>query len=94
MKINSIAQPSVTPFSIDNTKSKSDFGTFLKESIHKLNDLEAASQNMDELLATGEIENIHEVMIAAQKAEIAVQFTVEVKNKVLDAYREIMRLQL
>lgn len=94
MKINSIAQPSVTPFSIDNTKSKSDFGTFLKESIHKLNKLEAVSQHMDELLATGEIENIHDVMIAAQKAEIAVQFTVEVKNKVLDAYREIMRLQL
>lgn len=94
MKINNIAIPSNIQSNIENTKSKLDFGTFLKESIHKLNDLEMTSQQMDDLLATGEIENIHDVMIAAQKADIAVQFTIEVKNKVLDAYREIMRLQL
>ena len=70
------------------------FKEFLVNSIEKLNQYEKTSNEMGLLLATGEIDNIQDVMIANQKAEITLQFAIEVKNQILDAYREIMRIQL
>jgi len=45
-------------------------------------------------LVLGESHNVHEVIIAAEKAELALQLTNKFRNKVLDAYNEIMRMQL
>jgi flagellar hook-basal body complex protein FliE len=59
--------------------------------------VDAADKNaniMAEKLATGEVENIHEVFVASQKAELTLNMAIEVKNKVVEAYKEIMRLQL
>lgn len=77
--------------SLDNTVSFSDF---LKDSIEKVNTLEKDVMEYDLKIATGEIENLHEAMIAAQKADVALQLTMQIRNKVLDAYREIMRMQI
>ncbi|MGB3261796.1 flagellar hook-basal body complex protein FliE, partial [Paenisporosarcina sp.] len=45
-------------------------------------------------LVTGEVKDIHEVMIASQKASLSLQLTVQVRNKVVEAYQEVMRMQL
>ena len=45
-------------------------------------------------VATGESNNISEVMIAAEKADIALKLMMSVRNKMIDAYQEIMRMQL
>ena len=45
-------------------------------------------------LATGEIEDISQVTIAAEKAAINLQLAIQVRNKALDAYQEIMRMQM
>lgn len=45
-------------------------------------------------LALGKTDNIHSVMIAQEKASVALQFTLEVRNKVLDAYNQIMRMPM
>ncbi len=96
MNIRSITNSSMDDIlqPLDQQKKHTDFGAFLKQSIEQLNQYELQSQKMDTLMSIDEIDNLHEVMIAAQKSEIALQFAVEVKNKVLDAYKEIMRLQL
>ncbi|QXM06153.1 flagellar hook-basal body complex protein FliE [Crassaminicella indica] len=94
MKINNITNPSINALNITQKKDHKDFSAFLKDSLKKVNDYELESQRINTLAAMGEIDNIHEVMIAAEKSKIALQFTVEVKNKVLDAYKEIMRLQV
>lgn len=96
MKISNIYNPELLNANIDKKKSipDSDFKSFLLESIEKLNAYETKAQEMGFKLATGEVDNIHEVMIASQKAEIALQFSIEVKNKVMDAYKEIMRMQV
>jgi flagellar hook-basal body complex protein FliE len=44
-------------------------------------------------LATGEVADLHNVMIASQKAEIALQFTVQVRNLLIQAYNELGRLR-
>ncbi len=70
------------------------FKNYLVDAIHKVNDLEQNANEYSIKLASGELDNIHEAMIASQKAEIASQFMIEIRNKVLDAYKEIMRMQI
>jgi flagellar hook-basal body complex protein FliE len=59
--------------------------------------VKAAQNESDKLtgqLVTGEVQDVHEVMIAAQKASLSLQMTVQVRNKVVEAYQEVMRMQL
>jgi len=49
---------------------------------------------MTDDFAQGKISNIHEVIIEAEKASIALRLTVEVRNRIVEAYREIMRMQI
>ena len=46
------------------------------------------------MLVNGEIDQLHDVMIAAQKASLSMSLAVEVQSKVIDAYNEIMRMQI
>lgn len=96
MKISSIYNPELLKPSIDEKKITNDntFKDILMSSIDKLNTYENEANKMGEMLAVGEVENLHDVMIASQKAEIALQFATEVRNKVMDAYKEIMRMQI
>lgn len=74
--------------------AQADFSQVLKSSIENMNNLEVISDQKTEALINGEIEDLHEVMIAAQKASITVEATVQVQKKVIDAYNEIMRMQV
>ncbi|MEA1976202.1 MAG: flagellar hook-basal body complex protein FliE [Bacillota bacterium] len=87
--------------SIDKLSTKTDngidqvnFSEMLNDAINKVNDEQIKADNMGELLAAGEVENVHEVMIAAQKAELTLNLAIEIKSKVMDAYKEIMRMQI
>lgn len=73
---------------------KIDFKEFLLESLEKVNADQNEAEAMDKALILGEVDNIHEVMVASQKAELSLSFAIEVKNKILDAYKEIMRIQM
>lgn len=78
----------------DQNVKKVDFKELLINSLEKVNQDQLYADEMDTKLVTGEVDNIHEVMIASQKAEVSLTFAVEVRNKILDAYKEIMRLQM
>jgi flagellar hook-basal body complex protein FliE len=81
----------------DNSGSKKvekPFADFLKDKLEEVNSLQKNSEAMTASFAAGETDNIHDVMIAAEKAKIAVNLTTAVQNKVIDAYNEIMRLQV
>ncbi|UQD51704.1 flagellar hook-basal body complex protein FliE [Bacillus methanolicus] len=70
------------------------FATVLKEQIDKMNEAQNQSDLMTEKLARGENVDLHQVMIAAQKASITLQATIEIRNKVIEAYQEVMRMQV
>ncbi|MEO2076748.1 MAG: flagellar hook-basal body complex protein FliE [Bacillus sp. (in: firmicutes)] len=74
--------------------SSSSFSSALGEALQSANDTVLASENMAEKIATGEIKNIHDVTIAAQKAQIALQLTTQVRDKVVESYQEMMRMQI
>ncbi len=78
------------------TKQNDDaaFNDYLNEAMNKVNDLQIDAENYKKLLATGELDNLHDLTIAAEKANIGLQFITGIRNKVIEAYREIMRMQI
>ncbi|MFZ5352087.1 MAG: flagellar hook-basal body complex protein FliE [Bacillota bacterium] len=75
----------------DNNNAVS-FSDFLNSAIKQVNNLQIESEKLNEAFALGKTDNIHQVMIAAEKADLALQFTMQIRNKLLDAYQEIMRM--
>lgn len=79
----------------DKTLKKApDFAEILKEAFDKVNQVQKNAEQMASDFALGKISNIHEVIIEAEKATIALRLTTEVRNRIVEAYREIMRMQL
>jgi len=70
------------------------FSDYLKQALNSTNDLLIQSQNLSDAFAAGETDNIHQVMLMAEKADIAFQFTMQIRNKIMDAYSEIMRMTI
>ena len=74
--------------------SSTNFSDILGEALNKVNDLQIESQAATDSFLSGETDNIHNVMITASKANLALQMTIQVRNKVMDAYNEIMNMQI
>lgn len=70
------------------------FGDFLADSLGKVNSLQQEANVAMEKLASGESENLQDTLLAVEKAEIAFKMMNQVRTKVLDAYREIMKMQI
>jgi flagellar hook-basal body complex protein FliE len=70
------------------------FGDFLMNSLLKVNELQKEANSAIELLATGQSQNLHDTMIKVEEAEIAFKSMNQIRMKVLDAYREVMKLQI
>lgn len=79
--------------SVQGSKSTG-FQNFLTDALGKLNNLEQTTQADSVALATGQTDNLHQVMIDTQKAELSLQFATQIRNKAVDAYNEIMRISL
>ena len=77
------APDSVTPFK-----------DLLENSIQRVNEMQQAAEKAKIDLATGGTENIGEALAQVRKAELAFQQLVEIRNKLVDSYQEIMRMQV
>ena len=69
------------------------FGQWLNKSIESVNQLQQEGDSAAMGLLTGENKDIHGTMIAMQKASISMNLMMEVRNKVINAYEEIKRMQ-
>nr|WP_246056082.1 flagellar hook-basal body complex protein FliE [Alteribacter natronophilus] len=70
------------------------FSSWLNGAIGDVNQKQIDSQDMTAKLVRGENVDLHNVMITSQKAGIALQTTVEVRDKAIEAYQEMMRMQV
>ncbi len=82
----------------DNTSSSKDagpsFADTLKEAVNNVNQLSLDADRKAQELSTGKTDDIAGVMMAAEKADIALRAMVQVRNKIIDAYQEIMKMQV
>ncbi len=70
------------------------FGDFLLESVSKVNNLQEEANVAMEQLASGKSKNLHETLLAVEKADIAFRTMNQVRTKVISAYQEIMKMQV
>ena len=99
MAIQSIGTNSIlNNLNISNTTEEKTNGTsfsnVLSDAISKVNDSEVNANNKIESLIKGEDVEMHEVMLAVQESVLSLQALIEVRNKTVEAYQEISKLQL
>jgi flagellar hook-basal body complex protein FliE len=70
------------------------FMASLKDAIAKVNEAQVQADGSVQALMTGQTTNLHETMIALEKADVSFQLMLQVRNKIVGAYEEIMRMQL
>lgn len=87
--IQALNTKKTTPF-----EAQKSFTSFLKDSINSVNKAQVQSDELTNKMANGENVDLHTVMIASQKANITLSATLEIRNKVVEAYQEIMRMNI
>jgi len=75
-------------------KTASSFSDVLKESIDKVSELQKEANQQTESLVKTQGQDIHNTMIAVEKADLSFQLMMQIRNKIINAYEEIMRLQV
>jgi len=73
---------------------RQDFSELVKDFAKDVNDLQFQAGHAIDMLATGQAADIHQVMVAVEEAGIARDLLLEIRNKVLEGYQELMRMQV
>ncbi len=96
--INGLPATQLTPTNSPDTsivsQTKAGFGEVLSSTIDSTNNSQIASDNAITSLQSGDAKHLHEVMIAVEQADISLRMLVQMRNKALTAYEEIMRMQI
>nr|WP_300733566.1 flagellar hook-basal body complex protein FliE [uncultured Desulfovibrio sp.] len=70
-----------------------DFAETLSNSLNRVNELQTEKANAIDAFASGRNQNVHELMITMQKSSMAMKLTTAVRGKVLEAYKELTKMQ-
>ena len=79
---------------VTSANAQQQFADALKEAIANVNEQQNTSDMMTQKLISGGDVDLYEVMVAAQKASITLNTTIEIRNKAVEAYQEIMRMSV
>ena len=97
MNISSITD-SISSLSLNGNKvapnSDKSFQNMLKDAITEVNDEQVQGYNAMEGIATGKVTNLQQAVQKVEEAELSMKLALEVKNKAINAYKEIMRMQV
>ncbi len=70
------------------------FGDTLKGVVSDVDKMQKTAEESTRRMLTGEIEDVHQVMIAMEEAQTSFQLMMEIRNKIVEAYKEVMRMQV
>ena len=83
--------PSITP---QNSPAAPGFGDTVGQALEAVSAAEHDADALTQRLAAGEDVGVHELMVATTKAQLSVEVLVQVRNRAVEAYTEIMRMQV
>lgn len=86
--------PIAAPFTEPGSAPTKSFGKMLSDAIAEVNQAQVHAGDMTARLAAGEPLDVHQVMIASQEASVALSLALQVRNKLVDAYTEIMHVNV
>ena len=85
--------PSMPTTGADAVEGTNDFGDMVVGAMENLDSLHGTADSLAIKAATGDLTDVHEYTIAATQAELATQLTVAVRDKAVEAFNDIMRMQ-
>lgn len=85
----SVPTPSLKP-----AEGEKSFADTLKDAVSSVNTAQKEADVKMQELATGKTHNIHDVMLSAEKADISLRLMTQVRNKIIEAYQEVMKMQV
>lgn len=96
MTIYRISQSIGSPSAIKTKGSAAgaNFLDLLQNALSRVNSLQVKADQLSEEFALGLNDNVQEVMLAVQEAQLALQLTVQIRNKLTEAFQELMRMQI
>ncbi|WP_045219690.1 flagellar hook-basal body complex protein FliE [Desulfonatronum thioautotrophicum] len=92
LKAYNQAAQAARPETIKPHEEVRSFTDTLKGSLAEVNSLRQESIGMIQSFASGENQNVHELMISMQKASLSMSMTSAVRNKIMEAYKEVLRM--
>lgn len=78
----------------DDDKNAKSFTEHLREGVVEVNQMQNNADKLATDLASGKSDNIQETMVASTQAELSFNLMVQIRNKILEAYQEVMRMQV
>jgi flagellar hook-basal body complex protein FliE len=96
MDISAVSAAGIGTGSLLTSQAADDakFTDILGDALKAAEETDAADKAGNIAMLSGEDTALHTTMIEAQKAELALQFTIQIRNKIIDAYNEMMRMQI
>ncbi|HPE68335.1 MAG TPA: flagellar hook-basal body complex protein FliE [Thermotogota bacterium] len=79
---------------VQKSTEQPDFAKILNQAMEQVNKDQKVAEAAADDFAAGKLSSIHDVMVSAEKAAMSLRLTLEVRNKIVSAYQEIMRMQL
>lgn len=70
------------------------FGALVTQGLQQVNEQLLATQGDLQALAVGDVQNLHQVMIRMEESRIAFQLMMQVRNRLLEAYQDVMKMQI
>jgi flagellar hook-basal body complex protein FliE len=84
----------LNPNQATGTTAPQSFSEMMAASIKEVNNMQVEANKAMEKLASGKTKNVSEVLLAADQAETAFKMMNQIRTKVIEAYKEIMRMQM
>lgn len=78
----------------DSAQGTASFGTMVSQGLQQVNDQLLATQGDLQALAVGDVQNLHQVMIRMEESRISFQLMMQVRNRLLEAYQDVMKMQI
>jgi flagellar hook-basal body complex protein FliE len=88
------AQTQVKTDQVGATDLAQQFGSFLNNAMTNLSNQEAQVDQLNTRFISGDLPDVHQLTIAAEKASLGLELTLQVRNKILEAYQDVMRMQM
>ncbi|WP_134700372.1 flagellar hook-basal body complex protein FliE [Ammoniphilus sp. YIM 78166] len=97
MAINPISFKSqVAPAPVSKTSGEAlqNFSSFLNQALENVNKQQLLSSDMTKKIAAGDVQDLHKALIIKEQAGVTLDLTIQVRNKAVEAYQEIMRMSI
>ena len=78
----------------DSFQNNNSFSNTLKEKLNEVNEKQIQAEDTTEAFVKGDVKNVHKVMLKTEEAKLSLELAVQIRNKMVEAYQELNRMQL